>query len=127
MYDGPKVLIGLALFIGVAGVPIWQSLASGEPTPKPELAPAASGSACVESTTYMRAAHMDLLDSWRDAVVRDGSRQYVAADGQRHEMSLSRNCMQCHANASQFCTECHDYAGVTLTCWKCHVAPEGKQ
>jgi hypothetical protein len=126
MYDGGKILIGLAGFVAIGTLPIWLAAASGQPAREPAPVPPASASACVESVDYMRASHMDLLDRWRDAVVREGHREYVSSTGQTYDMSLSRTCMGCHANRTEFCVQCHSYAGVDPTCWNCHVEPEGK-
>jgi hypothetical protein len=53
---------------------------------------------------------------------------YVAADGKKYNMSLQNECMRCHSNKTQFCDQCHDYAGLTKDatpyCWTCHVAPK---
>ena len=126
MYDGGKVIIGLGIFAVVAALPIWFASAAGDPSHLPEPKLPDGVSRCVEDRDFMRASHMDLLDDWRDSVVRDGNREYQATDGQRWEMSLSRTCMSCHANESQFCGQCHDHLGVELTCWQCHVQPEGR-
>jgi len=67
---------------------------------------------------------MDLLNQWRDDVVRKGERYYQAFDGTTHEMSLTRNCLGCHVNKDKFCDRCHDYLGVTPYCWDCHVNPK---
>ena len=73
----------------------------------------------------MRARHMDLLDDWRDRVVREGERVYVSdLSGASHEMSLSNTCMDCHSNKAEFCDRCHDYMAVDPYCWDCHVEPK---
>jgi hypothetical protein len=72
----------------------------------------------------MKANHMDLLNEWRDLVVRDGKRIYDSFDGKEYIMSLSNTCMDCHSNKSEFCDSCHDYSGVIPYCWDCHVEPE---
>jgi hypothetical protein len=71
----------------------------------------------------MRPYHMDLLNQWRDAVVRDGDRIYVSSTGERFEMSLSNTCMDCHVSKVNFCDSCHNYVGVSPYCWDCHVEP----
>jgi hypothetical protein len=125
MYDGGKIVLGLAAFIALAAFPVWYANASNESDQKPDLVLPTNETECVESTEFMRASHMDLLDDWRDAVVRDGKREYVATDGRKWDKSLSRTCLGCHGNRQQFCDECHNYLGVDLSCWDCHVAPEG--
>jgi hypothetical protein len=83
---------------------------------------------CVLSKEEMITGHMRLLNDWRTEVVRDGKRMYVASDGKSYEMSLQNECMKCHSNKSQFCDQCHNYAGlehgVDPYCWNCHIAPK---
>ena len=94
---------------------------------------------------------MQLLDEWRDSVVRDGDRYYdtskgtwhmrllgdvqdaFADAGERHYKtsekkiyykSLQVTCLDCHSNKSKFCDECHNYMGVTPFCWECHIEPK---
>ncbi len=76
--------------------------------------------ACVEDTEWMRSHHMQLLDQWRDEVVRGGSTQYVSSTGQIYDKSLDDTCLKCHSNAEEFCTKCHENANVELYCWDCH-------
>jgi hypothetical protein len=67
---------------------------------------------------------MQLLSSWRDKVVRDGKGTYINEKGESFDMSLQTTCLKCHSNKTRFCDECHDYAGIQVYCWDCHVAPE---
>ncbi len=123
MHDTGKIIAGLALFLILITVPMWLHFARGtEPvTPEPEIL--AGTGTCVESADYMRTYHMDLLNDWRDDVVRRNDRVHVAPDGQTYDKSLSRTCMRCHSNKTKFCDRCHDYAGVKPYCWECHVEP----
>ncbi len=71
-------------------------------------------SACVEDREYMRAHHMELLDEWRTAVVREGSSTYVSkASGKSYPMSLTKTCMGCHTSREAFCDKCHEYESVS--------------
>jgi len=70
----------------------------------------------------MRTEHMQMLNDWRNMVVRDGTRLYIGSDGRKFEMSLSNTCLQCHSNKTEFCDRCHNYAAVTPYCWDCHIA-----
>ncbi len=76
---------------------------------------------CVRSTEYMKAEHMQLLDVWRDSVVRRGNRMYVSPSGKEYNMSLSNTCLDCHSNKAEFCDKCHNYASVRPYCWDCHI------
>ncbi len=125
MHDAGKVIIGLAIFVLLITFPIWFTLASGKAGHRPELELPKNETQCVESKEYMKAWHMDLLNDWRDAAVRDGKRMYVAEDGKKYVMSLSLTCLKCHTNKAKFCDECHNYVGVVPYCWDCHVDPKG--
>jgi hypothetical protein len=81
---------------------------------------------CVEPTEYMKASHMQLLQEWRDAVVRDGASEYVNGFGVLTEMSLDNTCLSCHSDHSKFCDSCHNYTGVTMDCWNCHGASDAR-
>ncbi|NNL75212.1 MAG: sulfate reduction electron transfer complex DsrMKJOP subunit DsrJ, partial [Desulfobacterales bacterium] len=76
---------------------------------------------CIRDTEYMRAEHMQLLDEWRHAVVRNAERVYVNSSGKEFNMSLSNTCLDCHSNKAEFCDRCHDYASVKPYCWDCHI------
>jgi hypothetical protein len=122
MYDARKIIVGLLLFLALVSLPIWVNLARGGSRP-PELEIVTTEKQCVAPVEYMRKHHMKLLQEWRDAVVREGDRIYVAQDGRKYEMSLSRTCLGCHSNKEGFCDRCHDYVHVTPNCWNCHQGP----
>jgi len=119
MRDTGMVVLGLAAFAGLVTGPVWYGLGRGAGAP-PELEKPVEGPRCVEATPFMRARHMELLDRWRQAVVRRDEHVYVAADGRRHAMSLTGTCLRCHAEPAKFCDRCHAYAGVEAVCWDCH-------
>jgi hypothetical protein len=119
MYDAGKIVLGLAVFGGLVTGPVWYGLGRGKGQP-PELAKPADAKQCIEPTSFMRARHMELLNDWRDAVVRRADRVYVASDGQQHARSLTGTCLRCHAEPDKFCNRCHAYAGVEALCWDCH-------
>jgi len=119
MHDTGKVLVGLAVFGVVVTAPVWYGLGRGAGGP-PELERPKTAKQCIEPTPFMRARHMELLNEWRDAVVRGGDRVYVASDGQHHRMSLTGTCLRCHEDPDKFCNRCHAYAAVDAYCWDCH-------
>jgi hypothetical protein len=120
MFDAGKVVAGLVVFGALVTGPIWAGLGRGKGAP-PELAkPVGGEKQCVEPVAFMRARHMELLDGWRDAVVRRDEHVYVASDGRRHDISLTKTCLRCHADTDKFCNRCHQYAGVEAFCWDCH-------
>ena len=124
MYDADKIIIGLVIFLCLITLPIWYAVASGEASSVPEPVIVTGEGECVESAQYMKENHMQLLNSWKDSVVRDGDRIYIASDGEKYDISLSNTCLGCHSNKAEFCDECHDYVAVTPFCWDCHNIPE---
>lgn len=123
--DSGKIILGLVVFVALVGFPIWNAATRGHSGERPELVYPADETACVEKTEYMRNWHMDLLNEWRDEVVREGVRTYVAHDQREWDMSLQNTCMTCHLNKDTFCDRCHNYVGVAPKCWECHVEPGG--
>ncbi|MDJ0763342.1 MAG: sulfate reduction electron transfer complex DsrMKJOP subunit DsrJ [Myxococcota bacterium] len=126
MYDGPKIIAGLIVFLVLALFPFWYTAASGQGGVRPDPKLPEGKTACVASKEYMNPYHMDMLDDWRDLVVRDGHRMVATRDGEKVEMSLTKTCMDCHANKETFCDECHTYLGVDPYCWDCHIEPKGE-
>ncbi|MCX6551993.1 MAG: sulfate reduction electron transfer complex DsrMKJOP subunit DsrJ [Acidobacteria bacterium] len=123
MRDRGWILGAFAVVLVLVTWPAWRAVASAPPR-RPDLPRPAGATACVAPVEFMRASHMTLLVQWRDRVVRDGVRTYVDSDGRVVTMSLSGTCIgACHTDKTKFCDRCHDYAGVTPTCWNCHVVP----
>lgn len=120
MYDARAILIGLLIFAAIAVFPFWFSFTSGDSEP-PDLPLPTKAAKCIESKEYMRAQHMDLLNQWRDAVVREGQRVYVSTSGERFQMSLTNTCLDCHTSKAEFCDQCHSYLAVAPECWNCHI------
>jgi hypothetical protein len=153
MNDKPRIIAGLAVCLILALFPIWYGFASGGATGRPDLEypdrtdqtlfASEADYHCVEDVGYIRASHMELLNQWRNAVVRDGERYYTSRDyGDRYEMSLTGTCMRCHQNREAFCARCHEYADVKsyhrldafaenqppqygVFCWDCHLPMQG--
>ncbi len=126
--DKTKVLIGLAILTAVAVFPlVYNTVGSavlGNSIAKPDIVlteKAKAAKICVRETEYMKAEHMQLLDVWRENVVRQGKRTYVNAQGKKFDMSLQNTCLDCHSNKAEFCDRCHNYASVRPYCWDCHV------
>ena len=131
MHDKGMIVGGLIVFVIIIAFPFWYGAASGAGGEKLEpVKPDASQ--CVRDTAYMKASHMELLNDWRDRVVREGERFIEidglpnpdAADG-KWEMSLTNTCLKCH-DRELSCKRCHDYASVRPYCWDCHIVPEVK-
>ncbi len=125
MYDGAKIVVGLIIFLVLVTFPIWWNVAGGTTDYRPDPKIVTSEKACVMDAAYMKTDHMDVLNEWRDLVVRREARVFHSPTLNRDvEMSLSNTCMSCHSNKSEFCDRCHNYMGVTPYCWDCHVEPE---
>jgi hypothetical protein len=129
MYDGWKIILGLIIFVGIATFPFFYDMGKAAvppPEPKidtPEIQKMAEKK-CIEEKSFMRAEHMVMLNDWRDWVVRNGNRIYIANNGKEYEMSLQNTCMKCHSNKKKFCDECHNYVAVKPYCWDCHIEPK---
>lgn len=123
MGDKVKIIAGLAIFLILATFPIWYTLGAGEGTSVEVELPQGTGP-CVEANMATR--HMDVLDHWRNQVVRKGKKMYVSSSsGEEFMMSLTETCMDCHTSRESFCQRCHDYANVQPTCWDCHLESKG--
>ena len=126
MRDKGLIIFGLLVFFLVVTIPFSYNLISKTNTgsaPEPEILPEMAGDKCVRSKDYMRPYHMDLLNEWRDSVVRKGERFTEGPHGEQIEKSLSLTCLKCHANKENFCDRCHNYMAVDPYCWDCHVSP----
>ncbi|QTA84866.1 sulfate reduction electron transfer complex DsrMKJOP subunit DsrJ [Desulfonema magnum] len=122
MYDKGKIVAGLVIFVIIATFPFWYNIGKAAPAPELKLTDKAKAEKeCVMSVTDMKAGHMQLLDEWRDEVVRSANRLYVNSKGKSFNMSLSNTCLDCHSNKADFCDKCHDYASVRPYCWDCHI------
>ncbi|GFN23222.1 sulfate reduction electron transfer complex DsrMKJOP subunit DsrJ [Thermanaeromonas sp. C210] len=119
------IVTGAVVFLVVMTFPFWYNIGKAASAPEvsldtPRIRQMAEPQ-CVEPASYMRANHMRLLEEWRERVVRQGERIYVAGDGKEYLMSLQNTCLDCHSNYDEFCARCHDYAGVAPDCWTCHL------
>lgn len=126
MNDRKWIAAGVTLFLAVALLPFWYNRGQAVPPPAVELsAQAAAAGACVLPAAEMRSRHMELLNLWREAVVRESDRIYTNHRGKRYVMSLSNACLACHPNRAEFCDRCHDYNSVEPDCWNCHLSRDG--
>lgn len=126
MSDKKLIIIGLVIFLIIVAFPLWYHFLfhGGKAAPAPELEltdKAKAAKVCVRSTQYMTAEHMQLLDVWRESVVRKAERIYVSPEGKEYNMSLSNTCLDCHSNKAEFCDRCHNYASIRPYCWDCHI------
>ena len=124
MRDKGRIFLGLGAFLVLISFPVWYNVATGKATYTPELAKVTKATECVRDSVWMTANHMDLLDEWRDRVVREGERWDVDAHGREVEMSLTHTCLNCHEKRAEFCDKCHNFVSVDPYCWDCHVDPE---
>lgn len=127
MYDAGKIIIGLIAFLVLITFPMWYNAVQGKAAYAPELEKPTKSDVCVRDADWMRAHHMDLLNTWRDQVVRQGIRYEQTEDGGQIERSLTNTCLNCHENKDRFCDACHTYMGVEPYCWDCHVVPKEYQ
>jgi len=125
MYHAKYIIPALIVFLAVVTFPFW---AKGKAGYRVDLKLPANQTECIESTEFMRTSHMQLLDQWRDKVVRDGERVYTNAKGVKYSMSLTNTCLSCHSEKDKFCDKCHNSVGVNPYCFNCHrtTPKEGK-
>ena len=127
MNDKNIIITGLIIFFVFLTFPFWYNMGKAAPVPEPKLTDKAKlAKECVEPKEYMKAEHMQILDVWRDSVVREANRVYISEKGKKFNMSLSTgddSCMGCHSNKADFCDKCHDYVSVRPYCWDCHIEP----
>ncbi len=122
MNEKKIIIAGLVILIAAVTFPFWYNLGKAAPAPEPVLTEKAKAAKeCVRSKEYMTREHMQLLDQWRDSVVRRAKRVYVSDNGHEYDMSLSNTCLDCHSNKAEFCDRCHNYASVQPYCWDCHI------
>ena len=123
MFDKLRIILGIAAFLFVMLCPFFYVNLSDNASFVPILKVGTDAEQCVENTLYMKSNHMDLLNKWKESVVRDKTRIHKTADGRLFNKSLTGTCLGCHTNKAQFCDRCHDYAGVKPKCWECHIVP----
>jgi len=128
MNDRPIIILGLAIFLMIVTTPIWLNAVSGTDAKGPEIIIQTKDTPgkdeCILAPGEMAAQHMDMLNVWRDEVVRDHQRVYKTGDGRAYSKSLTKTCLDCHSNKDKFCDSCHDYMGVKPYCWACHLEPK---
>ena len=118
------IITGLVVFLIIVLFPFWYNRGKAVPPPEVKLTEQAKAAKeCVLAKDYMRSEHMQLLDLWRESVVREADRVYTNPKGKQFVMSLSNTCLDCHSNKADFCDKCHNYAGVKPACWDCHIDP----
>ena len=128
IYNKKIIIAGIITFFVIITFPFWYSMGKAAPPPEPKLSDKAKAAKeCVRPKEFMKAEHMQLLDVWRDTVVRDAKRIYVNSKGKEFQMSLSDTCLDCHSEKAEFCDKCHNYASVTPYCWDCHIDPKEKK
>ncbi|MFH1076175.1 MAG: sulfate reduction electron transfer complex DsrMKJOP subunit DsrJ [Pseudomonadota bacterium] len=130
MYDKKVIIPGLVIFVWLMTLPVWYNLGKANPQPDPKIdTPVINQMVvkkCIESKQYMKESHMQVLNEWRDEVVRNKKRVYIASNGEKHDISLQNECMRCHSNKKDFCDSCHNYVAVKPFCWDCHLEPKEK-
>lgn len=127
MFERLSIALGLSVFVAVMTFPFWYNIGSAAYV-RPKVEIPKNAAACVEPGEWMRKEHMQLLNEWRDMVVRDGIHEYKSrTTGKVCQISLSKTCMKCHENKEAFCDRCHNSVSVSPYCWDCHVAPAAKE
>ncbi|MCX8038205.1 MAG: sulfate reduction electron transfer complex DsrMKJOP subunit DsrJ [Candidatus Sumerlaeia bacterium] len=132
LYNGMVIVPGLLIFLAAVTFPFWIGKVRAGEIKTFQSRPAPAGITCVLPKKQMREQHMALLKQWRDQVVREGDHTPVKlVNGQTMELSLTNGCMKCHAKEdcgpyrahATYCVDCHDYVGIRVDCWTCHIDP----
>ncbi|MFZ5765991.1 MAG: sulfate reduction electron transfer complex DsrMKJOP subunit DsrJ [Thermodesulfobacteriota bacterium] len=121
MYDKGKIIPGLIIFVGLMLFAIFNN--AGKKVEAPKVEKPVGYKECVKPVKYMKESHMELLNVWRDEVIREGKREMIEVEGKLYEKSLQNGCMHCHTSKKKFCDVCHTFASVYPYCWDCHIAP----
>jgi [DsrC]-trisulfide reductase subunit J len=124
MRDRVLILAVLFAFLVLVTFPFWWDAFAKATSRGPEPVLPVKEKTCVAPAEYMKTSHMKLLIDWREQVVRYNNRTYTAYNGKSYKMSLTGTCMGCHTNKAEFCDRCHNYAGVNVYCWDCHIDPK---
>jgi hypothetical protein len=124
IYDRGRILVGVIIFLALFTFPFWSAAGKAE-QPKVELPKDVKE--CVAPKETMRSSHMQILDDWRNSVVRDGMRVWTSHTNKQYNMSLTNECLRCHTDKAKFCDQCHNYTGVNPFCWDCHTYPKPKE
>lgn len=123
MYNSGKIIPGLIIFVLLVSFPVWYNLGDAGTAPDPEM-PKDDTLQCILPAAEMRAKHMQLLNEWRDDALRRGERDFTVQVGdQMFRKGLTTTCLECHRSQQRFCQDCHDFVGLKVYCWECHVAP----
>lgn len=120
------IILGLVIFLITITYPFWHTLLAGAKVTRPVLEKPAGETRCIEEKAFMTANHMQLLNEWRDAVVRNDIAKYTStAYGAKYEINLTKTCLKCHKKRDEFCNRCHKYVNVNPNCWDCHNELKG--
>jgi hypothetical protein len=126
MNDKKVITLGLVIFLILVTYPFWRALLAGVNVSRPAVEKPVGETKCIEEKAFMTANHMQVLNTWRDAVVRNDIAEYTStAYGKKYEMSLTKTCLKCHNKREEFCNRCHNYLSITPTCWNCHNEQKG--
>ncbi|MBF0328089.1 MAG: sulfate reduction electron transfer complex DsrMKJOP subunit DsrJ [Nitrospirae bacterium] len=130
MYNSGKIIPGIIIFLAIVLFPFWSNLGKANVKPEPKIDTPViqqmpvEERKCIEPKEFMKAGHMQMLNDWRDSVIRDGNRVFVSSTGKHYNMSLQNECLRCHSNKKDFCDKCHNYLAVKPYCFDCHIEPK---
>lgn len=125
IYDGSKIIPGVVIFFAVISLPFWYNAVSSQAAETPQITINTQAKQCIEPEQWMIDHHMQLLNTWRDDVVRKDINTYTASNGEQYTIGLA-TCASCHPDRTDFCDQCHNYIDVSPSCWECHNLPEGE-
>ena len=123
-----KSLIALA-GIAVMAFSVFAYADAGE---KPSFAPSVphptnGTTECVEDEDEMKKNHMKYILHQRDATMHEGIRTKTYSLKECINCHVPENSQIRYGDDKHFCSSCHNYAGVSIDCFQCHMdRPMGK-
>jgi len=104
------------------------AFAGDKPSFAPEVPHPTNGSTeCVEDEDEMKKNHMKYILHQRDATMHDGIRTKTYSLKECINCHVPKNSEIRYGDDKHFCSSCHNYTGVSIDCFQCHMdRPMGK-
>ena len=86
IYNKGPIFLGIVVFLALAFFPFYYNVGKVNAKPEPKVDTPAiqewekqyGKKECVEPKEFMRTDHMQLVNLWRDSVVRSMNREYIS-------------------------------------------------
>ena len=98
------------------------AFAGEKPSFAPEVPHPTNGSTeCVEDEDEMKKNHMKYILHQRDQTMHDGIRTKTYSLKECINCHVPKNSEIRYGDDKHFCSSCHNYAGVSIDCFQCHM------